>query len=123
MQTRRPDRFAIIVLEGVTAALGIALIVAAASATQSWLDRHFLPSFFIPRQWYVLIETSARAAVAAAGAALALGRSRLAQLVMRAPAMTVSVVSAAVLAVACGELALRWIHLRPTEWLVREEEP
>src|SRR5262245_11919508 len=124
MQTRRRDWFAAtVVLQGVTAALGIVLIVAAAAANQSWLDRHFLPSFFIPRRWYVLIETSVRVTLAAAGAALVLGRSRLARVATRAPAMTVKVAAAALLALVSSELALRWIHLRPTGWLVREEEP
>src|SRR5262249_34194388 len=30
---------------------------------------------------------------------------------------------AAVLAIASSEVALRWIHLQPTGWLLREEEP
>ena len=34
-----------------------------------------------------------------------------------------SVVAAAVLAIGASDVALRWIHLRPTEWLVAEEEP
>jgi hypothetical protein len=124
MQAPRRDRFGpTIVVEGVTTAIGIALIVAAISANQLWLDRHFLPSFFIPRHWYVLIETFVRGAFATAGAALALGRTRLAHLVMRAPTMTVKVVAAAVFAIASSELALRWIDLRPTGWLLREEEP
>jgi len=111
------------VVEIVAAVIGAALIVAAVAARQSWLDRHFLPSFFMPRHWYVLIETVVRGAVATAGAALLLGRSRLGRLVMRAPIMTVQVVVAAVLAIAASELALRWIQLQPTGWLLREEEP
>src|SRR5215831_16536881 len=107
----------------VIAMCGAALIVAAVAANQSWLDRHFLPSFFIPRHWYVLIETVVRGAIAAVGAAFVLGRSRLARLVVRAPTMTVWVVGAAVLAIASSEVALRWIHLQPTGWLLREEEP
>jgi len=110
-------------VELVIATLGAALIVAAIAANQSWLDRHFLPSFFIPRHWYVLIETVVRGAIGAAGAALLLGRSQLARLVMGAPATTVWVVVAAVLAVASSEMALRWTHLQPTGWLLREEEP
>jgi len=102
---------------------GAALILAAIAANQSWLDRHFLPSFFIPRHWYVLIETVVRGAIAAVGAALVLGRSRLARLVVRAPMMTVWVVVAAVFAIASSEVALRWTHLQPTGWLLREEEP
>jgi len=108
---------------GVLAMCGAALIVAAIAANQSWLDRHFLPSFFLPRNWYVLIETIVRGAIAAVGAAFVLGRSRVARLVVHAPTTTVSVVVAAVLAIASSEAALRWIHLQPTGWLLREEEP
>ena len=110
-------------VEIVATIVGAGLIVAALAARQSWLDRHFLPSFFIPRHWYVVIETIVRTAVAAAGAAFVLGRSRLAHLVMRAPATSVWVVVAAVLAIASSELTLRWTHLQPTGWLLREEEP
>jgi hypothetical protein len=123
VQTPRRQRFATIGVERIIATLGIVLIIAAAAANQSWLDRHFLPSFFIPRHWYVLIETIVRAAIAAAGASLVLARSRVAALLTRAPMMTLQVVLAAVLAIASSELALRWIFLQPTEWLVRDEEP
>lgn len=105
------------------ATAGIALVVVAIGANQAWLDRHFLPSFFLPRQWYVLIETVVRLAIATAGISLVLGRSLVARLVTRAPVMTLSVVAAALLGVAAGELALRWVHLQPTGWLVRGEEP
>lgn len=107
----------------VIATVGMALVVAAIGANQPWLDRHFLPSFFMPRHWYVRIETVVRAAIALAGAALVVGRARLARLLMRAPLLTISAVAAAVIAVATSELALRWIHLQPTEWLARQEEP
>jgi hypothetical protein len=124
MRSPRHHRFAAtIVVEGVAVTIGIALMVAAIAANQAWLDRHFLPSFFIPRHWYLLIETAVRGAITAAGVVLLLGRARLAHVVMRAPTTTVMVVAAAVLAIASSELALRWIHLQPTEWLVREEEP
>jgi hypothetical protein len=112
-----------IAIEIIAAAVGIALVVAAASATQSWLDGHFLPSFFVPRRWYVLIETVVRSTIATAGVVLVLARSKLAQSVTRAPVTTVNVVMAVAFAFASGELALRWIDLRPTEWLIREEEP
>jgi len=111
------------IVGGVIAMCGAALIVAAIAANQTWLDRHFLPSFFLPRHWYVLIETIVRGAIAAVGAAFVLGRSRVARLVVHAPTTTVLVVVAAVLAIASSEAALRWIHLQPTGWLLREEEP
>src|SRR5262245_32489518 len=109
--------------EILTAIAGAAVAAAALGANQSWLDRHFLPSFFLPRHWYVLIETVVRIAIAAAGVSLVLGRSRVARRLMRAPSTTLSVVVAVVLAVFCSELALRRIHLQPTAWLVREAEP
>jgi hypothetical protein len=112
-----------IAIETITAAIGIVLMVAAASANQPWLDDHFLPSFFVPRGWYVFIESVVRCAIAAAGAVLVLWRFNVAQSLTRAPATAVNVAMALVFAFASGELALRWIHLRPTEWLVREEEP
>jgi hypothetical protein len=123
VQAPRRQRFATIGVERITAASGFALIIAAAAANQSWLDRHFLPSFFLPRHWYVLIETIVRGAITAAGASLVLGRSRVATLVTRAPTMSLQVVLAAVLAIASSELVLRWILPQPTEWLVRDEEP
>src|SRR5438128_241189 len=110
-------------IEIVTAVFGAALVVAAVAANQSWLDRHFLPSFFLPRRWYLLIESVVRVVVGAAGALLALGRSRLARLTTGAPRTALSVVVAAVLAIVASDFALRWTHLRPTEWLVAEEEP
>ena len=109
-------------VDAVVATVGIALVIAAIGANQSWLDRHFLPSFFVPRHWYVLIETVVRMAIAAAGAALVLGRAHVARLRRHTSVIALSV-GAAVLAVASGELALRWIYRQPTEWLIREEEP
>src|SRR5262245_62034036 len=107
----------------VIAACGVALVAAAAAARQPWLDRHFLPSFFIPRDWYVLIETVVRLAIAAAGAAIVLGRSRLTRLLIHAPTVTIQIIAAAALAVVASEVALRWRPLQPTGWLAREEEP
>jgi len=102
---------------------GLALVAAATAASQSWLDRHFLPSFFMPRPWYVLIETVVRAAMVVAGAALVLARAPLARLLTQAPLMAISIVTATLLAIAGSELTLRWIQLQPTEWLIRDEEP
>ena len=78
--TRRRAEFVLVVV-------GLALVIAAISARQSWLDRHFLPSFFIPRLWYVVIETTARLAIGGAGALLIAGRSRIARLLTRSPIM------------------------------------
>jgi hypothetical protein len=105
------------------ACLGVTLIAAAAAANQSFLDHHFLPSFFIPRDWYVLIETIVRACIGATGVSLLLGRSRVARLLTRAPGTTLRVIVAGVLALSASELALRLILPRSTEWLAPQEEP
>jgi hypothetical protein len=109
--------------EIVLAGIGFALVIGAVAARQSWLDRHFLPSFFIPRAWYVLIETTVRLAIGGAGTLLVAARSPIARLLARTPMMAARVSLAAALALVAGEVTLRSIHLRPTEWLVADEEP
>lgn len=109
--------------EILTAAIGIVLVVCAASATQSWLDRHFLPSFFMPRHWYVLIETLVRVSVATLGVLAFVFRSGIARSVTRTPRDVALAVLAGVLALGAGELTLRYLHFGPTEWLSSEEEP
>jgi hypothetical protein len=110
-------------LTRVVVAIGLALVAAAVAATQSWLDRHFLPSFFVPRHWYVAIESSVRIAIAATGLTLIVTRARVARLLTRTPRRTLSVIAAAVLAFGAGAAAINWRPLRPTEWLLAEEEP
>ena len=110
-------------VEIVPAAVGVALLIGAIAARQSFLDRHFLPSFFIPRPWYVLIESTVRAVIAAAGAMCIVGRSWIARLLTRSPVIVGQVMLAAALALGASEVTLRAIHLRPTEWLVADEEP
>jgi len=105
------------------ALVGLALVVAAAAANQAWLDRHFLPSFFVPRHWYVWIESAVRLLIAGAGLGLMLGRRRVARLLTGAPALTLAVIAAALLAVVAGEFVLRIVNVRPTEWLLPDEEP
>lgn len=107
-----------------TALVGVALVACAAAATQSWLDRHFLPSFFLPRPWYVLIETAVRVGIAAMGVLLAVPLRRpVARVVAGKPGQAVSVLAAVLLALCASELILRHVHLGPTEWLSSEEEP
>lgn len=113
-----------VIVELAVASIGGALIVCALAANQRWLDRHFLPSFFLPREWYVLIETTVRVAIGALGVVLAVvARRSVAGGAARAPARTLLIVIAAVLALGASELTLRRLHLRPTEWLFPEEEP
>src|SRR3989442_493571 len=96
---------------------GLALVAAAMAANQQWLDRHFLPSFFVPRHWYVLIESAVRLLIGLVGVACVFGRRRLVRLISSAPLATLQVVVAVILAVAASEFVMRSVHLRPTEWL------
>src|SRR6266571_2131951 len=95
------------VVELVLAFVGVAMIVAALAANQGWLDRHFLPSFFLTRHAYVVIETAVRAVAAAAGLSIALvGRKPIARLVARRPSDVVRVAMAAILALVASEIVL-----------------
>src|SRR2546425_1270121 len=67
--------------------IGIVLFAGAFAAHQQWLDRHFLPAFFISRHTYVLMESLARILLAVLGTILALVvRPRLGRLVARVSA-------------------------------------
>jgi hypothetical protein len=104
--------------------VGIALVAIALAANQRWLDTHFLPSWFLPRRWYVRIETIVRLALAALGVSLALvARRRIGRMAARAPALALHTAIAAVLAIAASEVVLRRVNLRAAEWLVHDEEP
>src|SRR5262249_27916433 len=111
-------------MEAAAFCAGAVLMACAVGANQAWLDRHFLPSFFLPRHWYVAVETSVRLLLAVTGAALAFPlRPRIGRIVATSPAASANAVLAAVLAVAAGELVLRRVHLQPAAWLFAEEEP
>ena len=111
-------------VEIATTIVGAALVVCAVAANQSWLDRHFLPSFFMPRDWYVRLETFVRLAVGATGVSLALlARRPIGRVVGTKPGLFAGIGIAAVLALGASELVIRGVHLRPTEWLLPEEEP
>src|SRR5262249_37939991 len=106
------------------ASIGIALAAVALAANAQWFDRHFLPSFFLPRRWYVAIHETVRWTLIAAGAALAvsarsLGRALSASAWRRA----LPIAAAAVLALGASEVVLRRVHVRPAGWLLPEEEP
>jgi hypothetical protein len=110
--------------ESAVAAFGAALLAAALLANQRWLDRHFLPSFFLTRQTYVLLETIVRFVLGVLGVSFALVvRPRIGHAVGRTPSRLVHVAIAAALALAASELVLRRVHLRPAEWLGRDQEP
>lgn len=112
------------IAEVVVATIGGVLLLVAVGANQRWLDRHFLPSFLLPRDWFVLIESSVRVFMAALGALLVfVARPAVGRLAERAPARALQVTVAAILAFAASEPMLRYVHLRPVEWLWPEEEP
>lgn len=113
-----------VIAELLVASAGAALLACAAFANQAWLDRHFLPSFFLPRPWYVWVETCARVVLGVAGVWLVLVvRPRIGRLVSRAPTRVLQVAVAVLLAFGAGEVVLRTVRLRPAEWLVPDEEP
>jgi hypothetical protein len=124
-QARRSEHLAArAMVEIVVALIGVAFLAGALAANQRWLDSHFLPSWFLPRHWYVVLETSVRVVMATLGVSLALvARPRIGRLVSRAPARALHAAIAAVLALGASELVLRRVHLRAAEWLVPDEEP
>jgi len=107
-------------LETAVGFVGAICVVLALAATQTWLDRHFLPSFFVPRPWYVGLETLGRIVIGAAGLIAIIARRRIAAF---DPMYVASIVTATVLAFGASEIVLRAVHLRPTEWLLPTEEP
>jgi hypothetical protein len=111
------------IAEAAVVTAGVVLVVAPLYANQHWLDRHFLPSFFLMRRWYVLVESAVRLALAATGVVLIfVVRPRLGRAVAQRPAGVAMVLAAAALALASGELALSWMH-PSTEWRVAPVEP
>ena len=121
---RSEHRAARVTVEIIVAFIGGAFLVCALGANQRWLDRHFLPSWFLPRHWYVALEMFIRVVMATLGVSLALfARPRIGRLVSRAPARALHATIAAVLAIGASELVLRRVHLRAAEWLVPDEEP
>ena len=74
------------IAEVLVALTGIGLIVLAIVLTQSWFDRHLLPSFYLMRRWYVFLESSSRVALALLGVFLLLvARPRIGRLAARTP--------------------------------------
>jgi hypothetical protein len=122
---RRSERVATRVsIEIAVASIGAALVLCAVAASQGWFDRHFLPSWFLPRRWYVLIEQSVRLLIGVCGLSLALVvRRRVARFATRAPGYVLLAAAAAVLALGAGELTVRRVHVRAAEWLAPDQEP
>jgi len=121
---RRESFWARVMAETAVASVGIALLSCALIANQRFLDRHFVPSFFLPRHWYVVLQTSGRLAMAVLGMWLALvARRRTGRFAARTPAGALRIVIAVVLAIGASELVLNRVHLRPAEWLSADDEP
>lgn len=125
MREQAPEHFAArVIAEIVLAAIGIAFLACAGIANQSFLDRHFVPSFFLPRHWYVVLERSGRLGTAALGALLVtVVRSRAGRLASLSPTRALHVVIATALALGVSNLLLRQVQLRPVEWLSAKDEP
>jgi len=112
-----------VITEAAVVTAGVALVVAPLYASQHWLDRHFLPSFFLMRQWYVLVESAVRIALATTGVILIwVVRPRLVRALIQRPAGVATVLVAAALALAASELVLSWMH-PSTEWRLPAVEP
>jgi hypothetical protein len=121
---RRKSFWARLIVETAVASIGIALLSCALIANQRFLDRHFVPSFFLPRHWYVVLQTSGRLAMAIVATWLAfLGRRRAGRFAARTPAGALRILIAVILAIGASELVLNRVHLRPAEWLSADDEP
>jgi hypothetical protein len=98
-----------LIIEVSVTGLGIALLLAAVAARQSWWDRHFMPIFPLERATLVAAERAARAFIALSGAALVLVLRRpLAAVLSRATLIGVlRILIAIVAALVVGELILR----------------
>jgi hypothetical protein len=125
VRVQRSEHFGARVLtETVVASIGGVFLACAIVANQRFLDRHFVPSFFLPRHWYVVLETFGRLVVGTVGVLLmASVRSRAGRFAGRSPSRALHVVIATVLALGASNLMLRRVHLRPAEWLSSEDEP
>ena len=108
----------------IIASIGVTLVAAALVFNARWFDRHFLPSFFLPRRWYEWIHNTVRWTMAIVGGSLIFGsRSMAERLPAGAERRALGVTIAAVLALGASELVLRRVRMRPVEWLLPEEEP
>ena len=121
---RRNSFWARIIVQTAVASVGIALLSCALIANQRFLDRHFVPSFFLPRHWYVVIQTVARFGMVILGTWLALiVRRHVGRFAARKPAEVLFIAIAVVLALGASELLLTHVQLRPAEWLSAKDEP
>jgi hypothetical protein len=97
--------------EILVASIGVALLACALVANQRWLDRNFVPSFFLPRHSYVVFQTLARLGMSIMGAWLLLiARPHAGRFAARTPARAFQIVIAVVLALGASDLLLRYTH-------------
>ncbi len=100
-------------IEFVIGSVGAALLLCAILGQQSWLDKHFLPAFFLSRRPYVLLEDLGRLVVAGIGIVIALlARRRIRDFIAYTPVRALSMTLSVALAFGASELVLRKIHLR-----------
>jgi hypothetical protein len=105
-------------------AAGLIVLALALSATHDWFDRHFLPSFLLPRHWYTALYTCVRWTMAFAGVLLVSGARAIgARASRRGVVMLLNVGIAALLALGASELVLRRRAGGLTGWLSAVEEP
>ncbi len=105
------------------ASVGVAIVVCSLVARQRWLDSHFLPSFFLSRNSYVLVESVIRLATAGFGLLLVLIARRVGRFIGKNPGRVLYMAIAVVLAVGAGEFVLRPIHLLATMEEPPQKEP
>lgn len=113
-----------VIAEVCVASIGAACLAGTLVANQRWLDRHFMPSWFLPRHWYELMAIVVRVLLVVVGLSLSLfARRRIGDFAARTPAQAFYIAIAAALALGLSEPVLRYVHLGPTEWLFPDEEP
>src|SRR5205823_12248149 len=94
--------------EVIVGGIGCAVIAAALLADQVWFDRHFLPSFWTPREEIVQTEQRVRLGVAIAGAVIVLLlRKPIARGLGRDPLYLFTIALAVALAIGTAETVLR----------------
>src|SRR5436853_7679289 len=103
----RKSFWARVIAEIAVGSVGGALLSVAFIANQRFLDRHFVPSFFLPRNWYVVLQTSGRLVMAILGTWLVLvARRRAGRFAARRPVGVFHIIIAVVLALGVSELVL-----------------
>lgn len=102
---------------------GALLVICAFAANQHWLDTHFLPDFFVPRDTFVAVETVIRVTVAVIGLAVILLHRSLARFLTLDLIRTVFLIVAIGASLGVSEVSLRQTHLRAREEVRATKEP